>query len=100
MAVKLCPDRERLTLAIVVACVVLGSSIPWLQVVVIAVCALFGWIFLRDKHWLQLADAFYRSGALVFGGGHVVLPLLQSETVLITMIVVESCEFYYIKSFP
>jgi chromate transporter len=26
-------------------------------------------------------DAFYRSGALVFGGGHVVLPLLQQETV-------------------
>ena len=26
-------------------------------------------------------DSFYRSGALVFGGGHVVLPLLQSEFV-------------------
>jgi chromate transporter len=26
-------------------------------------------------------NAFYRSGALVFGGGHVVLPLLQSEVV-------------------
>ena len=26
-------------------------------------------------------DAFYRAGALVFGGGHVVLPLLQAETV-------------------
>jgi chromate transporter len=26
-------------------------------------------------------DAFYRSGALVFGGGHVVLPLLQTEVV-------------------
>jgi chromate transporter len=26
-------------------------------------------------------DAFYRSGALVFGGGHVVLPLLQQQTV-------------------
>lgn len=26
-------------------------------------------------------DAFYRSGALVFGGGHVVLPLLHSEVV-------------------
>ena len=25
------------------------------------------------------ADAFYRSGALVFGGGHVVLPLLAAE---------------------
>ena len=30
---------------------------------------------------LQLIDAFYRAGALVFGGGHVVLPLLQSEVV-------------------
>jgi chromate transporter len=28
-----------------------------------------------------LFDAFYRSGALVFGGGHVVLPLLQAEVV-------------------
>jgi chromate transporter len=26
-------------------------------------------------------DAFYRAGALVFGGGHVVLPLLEAETV-------------------
>ena len=26
-------------------------------------------------------DSFYRSGALVFGGGHVVLPLLQAEVV-------------------
>lgn len=30
---------------------------------------------------LEVVDAFYRSGALVFGGGHVVLPLLQTETV-------------------
>ncbi len=29
--------------------------------------------------WLALADSFYRSGALVFGGGHVVLPLLEAE---------------------
>jgi len=123
MAGKLCPDRERVTLAIVAACLVLGASIPWVQVVVIAASALFGWIFFAEKagsgesapaesglhagwfawsnialyflflaglpllstvfreHWLQLADAFYRSGALVFGGGHVVLPLLESQTV-------------------
>lgn len=31
--------------------------------------------------WLALVDGFYRAGALVFGGGHVVLPLLQAETV-------------------
>jgi chromate transporter len=28
---------------------------------------------------VQVFDSFYRSGALVFGGGHVVLPLLQAE---------------------
>lgn len=32
-------------------------------------------------HTLALLDAFYRAGALVFGGGHVVLPLLQAEIV-------------------
>ncbi len=30
---------------------------------------------------LRVFDAFYRSGALVFGGGHVVLPLLEQQTV-------------------
>lgn len=30
---------------------------------------------------LMLADSFYRTGSLVFGGGHVVLPLLQAEVV-------------------
>jgi chromate transporter len=34
-----------------------------------------------DAQWLALTDSFYRSGALVFGGGHVVLPLLQAEVV-------------------
>lgn len=29
----------------------------------------------------RLADIFYRAGSLVFGGGHVVLPLLQAELV-------------------
>ncbi|TVR11851.1 MAG: chromate efflux transporter [Planctomycetota bacterium] len=29
----------------------------------------------------QVAEAFYRSGALVFGGGHVVLPLLEESLV-------------------
>lgn len=30
---------------------------------------------------LSLWDSFYRAGSLVFGGGHVVLPLLQTEMV-------------------
>jgi chromate transporter len=33
------------------------------------------------NHLLALFDAFYRSGSLVFGGGHVVLPLLQASVV-------------------
>ena len=30
---------------------------------------------------VKLVDSFYRAGALVFGGGHVVLPLLQAQVV-------------------
>lgn len=33
------------------------------------------------SHSIALLDSFFRSGALVFGGGHVVLPLLQAEVV-------------------
>jgi chromate transporter len=32
-------------------------------------------------HWIAMFDSFYRSGSLVFGGGHVVLPLLEREFV-------------------
>ncbi|MBD2863007.1 chromate transporter [Paenibacillus oceani] len=37
-----------------------------------------GWI---SSHWLAVFDSYYRSGSLVFGGGHVVLPFLEKETV-------------------
>jgi chromate transporter len=33
------------------------------------------------SYWVALFDSFYRSGSLVFGGGHVVLPLLEQELV-------------------
>lgn len=33
------------------------------------------------SHALALVDSFFRAGALVFGGGHVVLPLLRAEVV-------------------
>jgi chromate transporter len=36
---------------------------------------------LVDSQALNLADSFYRTGSLVFGGGHVVLPLLEREVV-------------------
>ncbi|OIJ11236.1 ChrA protein [Anaerobacillus alkalilacustris] len=32
-------------------------------------------------NWVAMFDSFYRSGSLVFGGGHVVLPLLEREFV-------------------
>jgi chromate transporter len=32
-------------------------------------------------NWIAIVDSFYRSGSLVFGGGHVVLPLLEREFV-------------------
>lgn len=31
--------------------------------------------------WINIFDSFYRAGSLVFGGGHVVLPLLEREFV-------------------
>jgi chromate transporter len=36
---------------------------------------------LLDSPTFSLASVFYRAGALVFGGGHVVLPILQSDVV-------------------
>ena len=36
---------------------------------------------LIDSQGLALFDAFYRAGSLVFGGGHVVLPLLEASVV-------------------
>lgn len=36
---------------------------------------------LHPAAWLQQLNIFYRVGSLVFGGGHVVLPLLQAELV-------------------
>lgn len=34
-----------------------------------------------SSHIFELFNSFYRAGSLVFGGGHVVLPLLQSQVV-------------------
>lgn len=33
------------------------------------------------SYWVAMFDSFYRAGSLVFGGGHVVLPLLEREFV-------------------
>jgi len=39
------------------------------------------WVFVElfDVVWLQVWSDFYQAGSLVFGGGHVVLPLLQTS---------------------
>jgi len=39
------------------------------------------WVAVKPLPTMELFSAFYRSGALVFGGGHVVLPLLERVTV-------------------
>jgi chromate transporter len=36
---------------------------------------------ISDVQALAIVDSFYRVGSLVFGGGHVVLPLIQTEVV-------------------
>jgi chromate transporter len=121
MAQSLCPDRERATLAVFAAILVLLVPSAWGQIGAIAAGALVGLVVLRDgagtvgsalhvpigrrfglvclalffgllialpllaaavpSQTLALVDSFYRSGSLVFGGGHVVLPLLQAEVV-------------------
>jgi chromate transporter len=123
MARTLCPDRERASIAAVVAVIILFSSSPVAQIGAIALGGAAGLWLCRgappaakdEGHMsipvsrtvgllalvafflllgalpllngtihaqsLALFDAFYRSGALVFGGGHVVLPLLREATV-------------------
>lgn len=55
---------------------------------IIALCffviLLIGLPFLRQistNGWVAIFDSFYRIGSLVFGGGHVVLPMLEKEVV-------------------
>jgi chromate transporter len=121
MGRTLCADRQRLTIALASASVILLSPGALTQLLVIALAGLVGWKLLRVEQdfgptveeirvpravsaaaailffvllavlpvaagWsgstaVGMFDSFYRAGSLVFGGGHVVLPLLQSELV-------------------
>ncbi len=118
---SLAPDRERASLAVAAAVIVLAVPSAWAQIGAIVVGGLVGLILLPGtapidhaamphavsrragviaialffalllglplltaavpSHSLQLLEAFYRAGSLVFGGGHVVLPLLQASVV-------------------
>jgi chromate transporter len=65
----------------------LGVRIP--RPVAVGLLILFGLLLFglpwlsraTGSHAIALVDAFYRAGSLVFGGGHVVLPLLQASVV-------------------
>ena len=122
MAVSLCPDRPRATIAVVatlivtaaptaigqIAAILAGAaagawlcrevpaaapsarlSIPVPRGLAIAALAVFALLLIglpiaaavSPGPALAMATAFYRAGALVFGGGHVVLPLLHASVV-------------------
>ncbi len=120
MAKTLAPDRQRASLALAAAVVMLlVPGVGW-QFAVIVGGGVIGWIALRSdelnsqgdrprlgskfgiaalvvffvllaglsitseavaNRWAEIFTSFYRSGSLVFGGGHVVLPLLEAEVV-------------------
>jgi chromate transporter len=122
MAVSLCPDRPRATIAVVatlivtaaptaigqIAAILAGAaagawlcrevpaaapsarlSIPVPRGLAVAALAVFALLLIglpiaaavSPGPALAMATAFYRAGALVFGGGHVVLPLLHASVV-------------------
>lgn len=121
MGSKLCPDKERITVAVLACILTLLIPSAWAQIIVMVLGGIVGVFFLKKSSPLphvpfksplskktaifsltifaflllalplaanlsqdqsiKLFDSFYRAGSLVFGGGHVVLPLLQSEVV-------------------
>lgn len=120
MGKKLCPDKERVTIAFFASVVVLFIHSAFVQILVLIFSGIFGAFYFKatkdlpheplhkgkrrvggfflilfagilfflpvlrtlyPDQALRLFDSFYRSGALVFGGGHVVLPLLRAEVV-------------------
>ncbi|HEC60047.1 hypothetical protein LCGC14_0584980 [marine sediment metagenome] len=120
MSKKLCPDNQRIVIALISAAVLIIVDNAWLQLLVIICGAIAGIIMCKegaveqtahlpihygrklggtllclfvtllvglplfvtqDPSLISIADAFYRAGALVFGGGHVVLPLLEESVV-------------------
>jgi chromate transporter len=58
-----------------------GAGAFWLCLFFVLLFALPLLLQLFPSQPLALIDSFYRAGSLVFGGGHVVLPLLQAEVV-------------------
>ncbi|WP_217586357.1 chromate efflux transporter [Lentibacillus saliphilus] len=118
---KLTPDKPRIAIALAAALVMLLFPSVQIQIAVIVVSGIIGWIFYSNKVeskvtpfsisiskklgiaslallgvllvalpvlarmtenvFVGIFDTFFRVGSLVFGGGHVVLPLLEQEVV-------------------
>ncbi|MGB4248541.1 MAG: chromate efflux transporter [Pseudohongiellaceae bacterium] len=57
------------------------AGIFWLMLFFVLLVALPLLTTAFSSQALAMVDSFYRAGSLVFGGGHVVLPLLQAEVV-------------------
>jgi len=121
MARTLCPDRNRASIAVVAALIILFTASSAAQIAAITLGGIAGFWMCRagpipptahmpipvsrsvglaalaafflllgglpilhrisGSQVVALFNAFYRSGALVFGGGHVVLPLLHEAVV-------------------
>lgn len=58
-----------------------GRSVAWLLLTIFVVLLICLPVFASNSSLLAVIEAFYRAGALVFGGGHVVLPLLENTVV-------------------
>jgi len=57
------------------------AGLLWLTLLAVLLLGLPLMTSLFPGQALAMVDAFFRAGSLVFGGGHVVLPLLQAEVV-------------------
>ncbi|MGQ0653968.1 MAG: chromate efflux transporter [Betaproteobacteria bacterium] len=58
-----------------------GARMGWFLITLFAALLIALPVAATAGGLLAVADAFYRAGALVFGGGHVVLPLLEQAVV-------------------
>lgn len=59
-----------------------GAALSALLVFAALLAAAMAWPVAEPVDRADLASTFYRAGALVFGGGHVVLPLLEQQLVV------------------
>lgn len=57
------------------------TGVLWLTMFFVLLIGLPVLAELMPSQAMAMVDSFYRAGSLVFGGGHVVLPLLQAEVV-------------------